>query len=156
MEAPRPRPALRLLRAGGSPGRRGHEQGGEAPAGVSTEPRRERGGVGGERRRRPARPGRKPPGPGPSPPLAAHRALAVLGRSRGSALPPAAGLGLAGAGAPLARQSSGSTSPVSPFPPTGGSAGCGVCAPAGLGSRGRQPLIASAGREVKPAGEVQP
>lgn len=35
LEAPGPWPALRLLRAGGRPGRRGHEQGGEAPAGVS-------------------------------------------------------------------------------------------------------------------------
>lgn len=35
LEAPGPWPALRLLRAGGRPGRRGHEQGGKAPAGVS-------------------------------------------------------------------------------------------------------------------------
>ncbi|XP_009461860.1 PREDICTED: protein Niban [Nipponia nippon] len=48
-------------------------------------------------------------------PFVAHRALAVLGqgdlRSR-----PGVGLGLTGAGVPLARQSSGDVSPVPPFP----------------------------------------
>lgn len=54
MEAPGPWPPLRLLRAGGRPGRRGHEQGGEAAAGVSAAGPERSGGAGsGRRRRRP-------------------------------------------------------------------------------------------------------
>lgn len=74
LEAPGPWPALRLLRAGGRPGRRGHEQGGEAPAGVSA------GTAGG-------REGGKDLGPGPA--------------WRGMCAAPGVGVGWAAAGAEL-------------------------------------------------------